>query len=151
MGVKRNVGIAAILAMLAMPVAHAAKPDQIIAKRQANFKQIGRSFKAMRDELQKEAPATAVLRTNAQTIDQAARQIARLFPRNTGPETGIKMEALAAIWAPGSTFSAEAASFTKLTASLRAAAASGDMARIKAATGALGGGCKSCHDKFKAD
>lgn len=145
-----RIAVVVAAALLAVPLAHAAKPADVISKRQANFKAIGRAFKATRDELQKDAPAIAVLRANADALDKAARQIPRHFPRGTGPEAGVKTAALPAIWAAGSTFNSTAASFQKLSGDLRAATASGDMARIKAATGALGGGCKSCHDNFKA-
>ncbi len=144
--------LAALLASgaLCTVAAAAMTPGDTIFARQANFKQLGRGFKAIADELRKPAPSVDVVRATVPTIGVAAGKVANYFPRGTGAEAGTKTAALPAIWERNPEF--QAADLRLLTAvrNLQTSAASGDLDRIKAATGALGGACKGCHDTFRA-
>ena len=142
------IATAAVLVLGAgCTLAWAATPAQTIAARQANFKGIGKAFKAIRDELAKTNPSQTVLHGNAITLAQNAARVKGFFPRGTGPEAGVKTAALPVIWTRNADFQATA---NQLVASANALQAANNPAAVKAAVGRLGGSCKSCHDVFKA-
>ncbi len=127
----------------------AANVAAAIEARQANFKAIGRANKAISDELKKPRPSLAVIRTNADALEQAARRIPAGFPAGSGPEAGVKTEALPAIWQDPRGFSEAASRNLAAVQALRAAARAGDLARIREAAGAVGPTCKGCHDSYR--
>lgn len=144
---KMPLAVAALIA--GTSVAWAATPSETIAARQANFKTIGRAFKSINDELKKPAPALGVLQANARALNQASRHVGGSFPRGTGPETGIKMGALPAIWQRGPDFQRVTGQFAMQARALEGAATSGNLDRIRAAAQATGATCRSCHDSFR--
>ncbi len=145
----RFAAITVAAALLAVPTI-AAAPDTIKA-RQDNFKAMGRSMKLISDELKKDAPAFAVIRREAAALERAGKRIPGFFPRGTGPEAGVKTEALPAIWQKPADFRAAATKLNGATKGLRTAAAGTDAAKVRAALGATGGTCKGCHDQFRLD
>jgi cytochrome c556 len=128
----------------------AATAAETIATRQQNYKQIGRAFKAIGDELKKDSPSLALVGSNAGTIGDLGRRIPNWFPKGTGPEAGVKTGALPVIWEKPADFRHAAANLVRAAREAQAAAASGDVARTKAAAGAIGQACKGCHDTFRA-
>lgn len=130
-------------------VAVAADPTPIQKARHDHFKDIGRAFKAAREELAKPAPSIAVLQASGKTIDELAAQIPSWFPAGSGPESG-KTEALPAIWQKPDDFKAAAAKMAGAAHAFNVAAQSGNVEAVKGAVPALGGACKNCHDNFKA-
>jgi len=140
----------AVAAAMVGGTALAATAAQLIAARQQNYKQIGKAFKAVNDELKKDSPSVDTLRGNARTLDQLARRVPGWFPKGTGPEAGVKTAALPVIWQKPAEFRAAAARLAAAARALDAAAAKGDVAQVRTATGALGGACKNCHQSFKA-
>lgn len=146
----RKTWIAALVAAgVSATAAWAATPAETITARQANFKQMGRATKAVGDQLKQSAPDVGVIRTNAAILVQSAGRVHGGFPRGTGPETGVKMEALPIIWRQGRDFRAKAYQLVGATRGLQRAAAGGNVAAIKAAFPAVGGACKGCHDTYK--
>jgi cytochrome c556 len=141
--------MAAILAGLAAMPAPAQAPADIIKQRQGNFKEFGRAMKAISDEMRGRAPDAAVVGRQARILAGFGPQIPGWFPRGTGPEAGVTTEALPAIWTRSADFTARANDLTMAARALEAAAASGDAARMRSATSALGGACKACHDDFR--
>ncbi|HMT45075.1 MAG TPA: cytochrome c [Chakrabartia sp.] len=129
--------------------AFAATPADVITGRQARYKDIAKASKAIQDELKKDAPNMAAIRANANSIATLAPKVVRWYPKGTGPEAGVKTEASPAIWSNWPGFKTKAVDFTKAAAGLKAAAAKGDAAQIKAAAGAMGGTCKGCHQDFR--
>lgn len=127
----------------------AATPAETVAARQANFKQLGRAMKAIGEELKKPAPDLGVIRASAQSLNQAAGHVGHGFPRGSGPESGVKTEALAAIWQRPADFQGATRNLVTKAGDLRAAATSGDLNRIRTAFPAVGGACKGCHDNFR--
>jgi cytochrome c556 len=130
--------------------AFAAKPADTIAARQANYKQIGKAMKGIGDELKKAEPGVPVIQANAKTIVGVAPHVLKWFPKGTGPEAGVKTAALPVIWEKWPEFKIAAVKMLTASKALDAAAATGDLAKIKPAVGALGGTCKGCHETFKA-
>jgi cytochrome c556 len=124
-------------------------PVEIHEQREKNFKQIAKANKAIQDELKKPAPDVATIRASAGRLEGLAKQIPSWFPAGSGPQEGVKTEALPAIWEQGPKFSAAAARLAQTTTALNAAAAGGDLAAIRAAAPEVGASCKGCHDSFR--
>ena len=68
----------------------------------------------------------------------------------TGPEMG-KTGAKPEIWQKPADFAAKVRDFQAASNALRQAAASGNMAAVKASYGKLGGTCKACHDSYRSE
>jgi cytochrome c556 len=144
--VRIFVGGAVVIATCAI----AAKPADTIAARQANYKQIGKAMKGIGDELKNPEPAVPVIQGSAKTIVGLAPHVLKWFPKGTGPEAGLKTGALPIIWEKWPDFKIAAVKMLTASKALDAAAATGDLAKIKPAVGALGGTCKGCHETFRA-
>jgi len=128
----------------------AASPGETVRAREANFKQLGKGLKATMGQLKSANPNLAVIRAAAAQIVPAAQRVPSLFPKGTGPESGVKTEALPEIWTKPTEFRAAADKLATAATAFKAAADSGDLARIKSATATLGSTCKGCHDAFRA-
>lgn len=121
-----------------------------IETRQANFKEIGKSFKTIRDELKGDADM-AKIKAAADTIAADAKKIQPLFPEGTGPEAGVETEAKAEIWNDKATFNEAAKKLIAESAIFAELAATGDAEKINAGVRGLGGACKNCHDQFREE
>lgn len=131
--------------------AAAVNAKAVVEARQNQFKTFGKSMKAINDGLKADAPDMAAIASNAATIRGLAPRIVTWFPKGTGPETGLKMEARAEIWSDPAGFAAAARRLEPEAAKLEALARAGDVAGARAQVRLVGGSCKGCHDKFKAD
>lgn len=142
---------AAILSLSGATFAYAASPAivSMIKARQANFKEIGGDFKAVNDEIKSGSPNLASVRSAARDLSTRAAGQAKYFAKGSGPESGEKTRALPAIWTDAAGFAQLNANFVKAAAALNAAAQSGDVGQLTAARSALGGTCKSCHEKYR--
>jgi cytochrome c556 len=123
----------------------------VIESREANFKTMGRSMKAITDGLKADSPNMSAIASNAATIRGLAPKVSTWFPKGTGPESGVKTDARAEIWTDPAGFAAAARRLEPEAAKLEALARAGDVAGARAQVRALGGTCGGCHDKFKAD
>jgi len=132
------------------PVAEQAAPP-VIKERQDNFEAIGGAFKAMRGELEKDAPDFALIAAKATDINARAGKIANHFPVGTGVDDGYDTEALAAIWQKPEEFKAAAGKLADESAKLASLAGGADKAAVAAQAMAMGGACKGCHDQFRLD
>jgi len=129
--------------------AMAAGANPAFKLRHDNFEAMGKATKATFDQLKRPAPDLGVLRANADRLAASAAKVKGYFPKGTGPEAGVKTEALPAIWQRPADFSAAADRLVGATKGLQGAVATGDMARIGQAAGAVGAACKGCHDSFR--
>jgi cytochrome c556 len=144
------VAIAVVVAMTA-GAAGAATIAQTIATRQAGYKEMGKAFKAINDELKKPDPDLSQLPAYAKTIRTQSLAIPNWFPKGSGPESGVKTKAKADIWAEPAKFTAAQKALQVETAKLQTAVASKNIDAIKAQVRATGGACKSCHDSYRAE
>lgn len=123
----------------------------VLKERHDNFEGIGDSFKAVRGELEKDAPDFALIAAKASDINTRAQLIKTHFPAGTSRADGFDTEALPSIWEKPEEFAAAAQKLVDESAKLATVAGEGD----KAATGAqalvMGGACKGCHDQFRLD
>lgn len=146
---KKRYLIAATLMVLPAVSAIAANPNPAFKLRHQNFEAMGKAMKGIFDEFKKPAANMATIKANSAILAQSAKKVSGHFPKGTGPEAGVKTEALPAIWEKPVEFKAATDRLVTTTAGLQAAAAMGDMAKIQAAAGAVGGSCKGCHDSFR--
>ncbi len=133
----------------ATPAADA--PPPILNEREENFEGIGASFKAVRGELEKDAPDFALIAAKAGDINARAMKIEGHFPAGTSTADGVKTEALPAIWEKPEEFKAAAQKLVDESAKLVTLASGGDKAAVSAQAMAMGGACKGCHDQFRLD
>jgi cytochrome c556 len=119
------------------------------AARHENFKQLGGGFKAIIDQVKKDAPDRAVISANAAKVNTLAGQLPSWFPKGSGAESGVKTGAKAEVWSDPQAFAAAAARLKAATGKLQQVSLTGDMAAIKAQVQETGGGCKNCHDKYR--
>lgn len=132
----------------------AASPDpsgvqKVVDARVSHYKEIGKSAKAIRDELGKAQPDLSSVKSNAAVIEALARQIPSWFPAGTGQQSGVKTEALPQIWQQAPIFRQRASGLAGAAHQIAAQAASGNLVATRAAAGDLGNACKSCHDTFR--
>ena len=128
-----------------------ASPDNVIELRQANFEAMGDAFKAIRGQLEGEAPDFAVIEESAQAIGARITANKDLFPEGTGIESGADTEALEVIWEKPEEFAEKADNLVTASEALAAAAAAQDLGQVQEAVKNLGGSCKACHDVFRLD
>lgn len=135
------------------PAASVVEPGTaaILKERHDNFESIGDAFKAVRGELEKDAPDFALIADNANDINNRAGNIERHFIDRTSIDDGFDTEALATIWEKPDEFKAATKKLLDESAELAVIAASGDKAAVAAQAMALGGACKGCHDQFRLD
>lgn len=120
-------------------------------QRHENFEQIGSAFKLIGDELKKPSPDIAVIRAGAEKIDGFAPKVGTWFPAGTGPQDGMKTDALPAIWSKPEQFQQAAARLVDASAQFNALAQAGDVGALGKGAQDLGAACKNCHDSFRAD
>jgi cytochrome c556 len=139
-------------AMLAtsLPMASAA-PQDTVAARKANFKKMGGAMKALMDQLKSGTPSKPAMVAAAQTINGVARGQGALFPAGTGPGSGVKTDALSAIWTQRATFDGQMTKLVAESAKLVAVTNTGDTAAITAQFKATGAVCGACHKQFRHD
>lgn len=135
----------AAVMLVAGSATFAAAASDAIAARQAHYKELGKAFKLINDQLKSSAPDLAVIRPNAATVTRLARQQNSeiWFPAGTQAGQGLQTAAKPAIWANGADFNAKRAALAKASANYAAVAGKGDIEAIKAATAAVGQTCKA--------
>ncbi len=130
--------------------AYAVSPTDTIAARQANFKQMGKGMKAISEQIKSPTPSLEAIKAGAAAIDEAAGKVGGYFPAGSGPQTGVKTEALPAIWQKNDEFKSDTAKLIKAAAAMRVAAGGGNVDQVKAQFASLGATCKECHENFRA-
>lgn len=142
----------AIIGTVALPltaVVALAATNPAFKLRHDNFEAMGKVMKSTFDEFKKPAPDVRLLQANAKALAARAVKVKGHFPKGTGPEAGVKTEALPAIWQRPADFNAAADRLVGAAKGFQVATATGDLAKIQAAAGAVGGACKGCHDNFR--
>ncbi|OBV12206.1 c-type cytochrome [Erythrobacter dokdonensis] len=129
----------------------ATEEPAVLKERHDNFEAIGDAFKAVRGELEKDAPDFALIAASATDINTRAQKIEGHFPAGTSVDDGYDTEALATIWEKPEEFKAAAQKLVDESAKLATIAGEGDKAATGAQAMAMGGACKGCHDNFRLD
>ena len=92
-------------------------------------------------------PEAVVMR--ADRLAELAPMIAEGFPPDS--QAGAPTKAKAEIWQNMDDFRAKAAALEQATRKFAATARSGDLKQVAAGLGEVGGACKACHEKYRAD
>ena len=144
------LGTMALLACCANVQAQQAKPEDVIAYRQAVFKTVFWNFLPMGQMVKGSKPWDAAeFRKRALAVSFIALQLDDAFP--AGSDKGAVTDALPAIWKDPADFDAKRREFQRTANALRVAANAGDVETIKAAFGKVRGACMACHEKYRAD
>ncbi len=140
------------MVMLAIPSVSGAQAAAVMHERHEGMETIGKNFKTLHRELDAASPDLATVRSSASAIADLSKKASGWFPAGTGPDVG-KTGAKPDIWLPQnqSDFAAKLRAFQKAAQVFNAAARSGDVNAIKARYADLGGACKACHDKYRAE
>ena len=146
--VFRTAGSVVFVASLIAAV-HAATPAETQKIRHEHYEELGKAFKAVRDQMSASSPDFAALAKAAQVVHDASIDQGQWFPKGTGPEAG-KTRALSEIWSKPDDFVAAQKMFEDRAPKLLAAATAKDVGAVKAAFKDLGGACKNCHDNFRS-
>jgi len=125
--------------------------ERAVAARQAGFKQIGAAFKAVNDELRAGKPDLTEIAAAAARLETHASQLPTWFPRGSGPESGAKTGARAAVWSDAAGFADAAANLRTQTARLTVLAREGDLAPVRKQAAQVGAACKSCHTVYREE
>ena len=122
-----------------------------IEARQAQLKKIGKAFKTINDQLKAGTPDLAQIQAAAAVVPKETAGMADWFPEGTGPDAGVKTEALPIIWESKADFNEKVAALQDAAAKLDTAAQGGNLTQIASAFQNAGGTCKACHDKYRLD
>lgn len=145
--VTNNAATTNDMAMLAVPLSKD-RALQVMHARHEGMETIGDAVKAIHRALG--AADVATVRSNASKIAQLSQQAAGWFPAGTGPDVA-KTRAKPDIWQTPDDFAAKLRNFQGAARAFNAAASGDDVSAMNAAFGQLGGTCKACHDKYRAE
>jgi cytochrome c556 len=122
-----------------------------VATRQSVFKLLSWNMGPLGGMVRGAAPFdAAVVSNNATNMANLAPMIPALFASDTH-EFELETRALDGIWTSKDAFDAKAAELAAAATAVAAAADSGDEAATRAAIGAMGQVCGSCHDNYRAE
>lgn len=143
--------VAALGALASLPAAaQFQKPEDAIKYRQSAFTVMANHFGRIGAMAQGKAPFDAkVAAENAVIVSDLAKLPFTAF--GEGTDKGLPQRAKPEVWKESAKFRAAADKMIGEVAKLDAAAKSGSLDAIKAATGAVGQSCKACHDDFRAE
>ena len=126
-------------------------PKDAVGVRVNAYRETGAAFKSINDQLKSKTPAKIMLRSSARTIANAGRDQHKWFPAGSGPESGLKTKAKAAIWTDQAGFGAAQAKFQREADLMLKVVETGDQAQMQKQAKALGQTCSSCHAKFRVE
>jgi cytochrome c556 len=145
--ISRTQALACLaVATLAAGAVSTAADDPVVARHHA-MEGVGDAMKALGAMAQQKAPFdAAVVKKNAGVIAENLKSASTLFPPGSQTSPAMKSRAKAEIWAEGSDFQKLLKEGQDAAAALQQVA---DPAALGPAVKALGGSCKSCHDKYR--
>ncbi len=130
--------------------AQQAKPEDVIAYRQAVLKTVFWNFMSMGQMVKGSKPWDAAeFKRRSLAVSFMALQMDEGFP--AGSDKGAVTDALPAIWENRADFDAKLREFQRTSNALRVAANGGDVETVKAAFGKVRNSCMACHEKYRAD
>ncbi|MDP2215530.1 cytochrome c [Phenylobacterium sp.] len=133
----------------ASPDANAPPPPPAVAERQEGFKALGAAFKIINDQLRTGSPDMAAIAPAADRMSELAQQIPGWFPAGTGPDDGVRTDALATVWSDPDGFAAAHTRLVAATGRLQELATAGDVEALREHVRGVGASCGGCHDNFR--
>lgn len=149
---RRRVVIPSALSaavLLAAGSGFAAGMADAVTSRQAQFKTLGASFKALNDEIRKGDPDMKKIRASAAVVRKASLEIPKWFPRGSGAEAGVKTKVLPSVWSDTPGFAQAAKDFAAEAAKLQTLAAGDDADDLRAQAKTVAQTCGTCHTKYR--
>jgi cytochrome c556 len=131
--------------VLAAGSAFAAGMADAVTSRQAQFKTLGASFKALNDEIRKGDPDMKKIRASAAVVRKASLEIPKWFPRGSGAEAGVKTKVLPSAWGDAAGFAQASKDFAAEAAKLQSLAAGDDADDLRAQAKTVAQTCGTCH------
>ncbi|MDO8411846.1 MAG: cytochrome c [Phenylobacterium sp.] len=128
-----------------------AQAPPVVSERQEGYKALGSSFKLINDQLKSGAPDMAQIAPAAERMHELAQQIPNWFPAGSGPQDGVKTDALETVWTNPEGFAAAQQRLVAATAELQQLAAAGDATALEAHVKVVGASCGGCHDDFRVE
>lgn len=144
---SRRTGLMALACLTMASPLLAAGADSVRA-RVHGYRELGAAFKAVNDGLRGE-PQTVLIQQSARLIRNSAREQYAWFPTGSDASAGVRTAAKPEIWARPAQFRAAQDAFARQADVFQRAAASGNVATMRAEARKLGGTCKGCHDQFR--
>ena len=146
---KPRLATAVLLTGLCLPaLAQFATPEAAIKYRQGAFSVMAAHFSRVAMMAQGIQPFDAKAAVeNAELVGNLSRLPFTAF--GPGTDKGTAHRAKDEVWKESAKFKAASDKMVADAGKLEAAAKSGDFEALKAAVGALGRSCKSCHDDFR--
>jgi cytochrome c556 len=123
---------------------------QVVEARALHMKDLGGAFKAVRDQAKREPANVSLMQMSAAEVELASQDLSSWFPRGTGPETGLKMRALAEVWTDEADFAAAAVAFRDEAKKLNDLAKAGDVTGVREQASVVRKTCGGCHDAYRA-
>ena len=123
---------------------------QAAKARMEHMKALGKSSKAVFEQVKGGAPDMAIVKVEAPKIAAASRDLPGWFPAGSGQKAEPKSHALPVIWTDRAGFETKAKALVVAAARLDAVAQAGDAAGVGPAFHDVGAACKGCHETFKA-
>jgi cytochrome c556 len=145
---RASILVAALLAVSG--ASYALDVESAIKTRQDFYKEMGKAFKGLNEDLKAGNPSPDELKKYAAVIEAHTGKIPALFPAGTGSDAGFKTGAKPEIWTKWDEFQRDAGAFDGAAHALNAAAQSGDVPTVGKAAAAVGEACKTCHETFRA-
>lgn len=146
------LGMSAALVAVTSTIAVAASPAATaVTTRQANFKKMGGAMKLLKDQMASGTINKPAAVAAAKTLAATGRAQSALFPNGSGASSGVKTDALPAVWSNRAVFDTQMKAFIAQADKLVLVANTGNADAIGAQFKAVGGTCASCHKQFRAD
>lgn len=128
-----------------------ADTESIVKARQANFKKIGASMKALGEEVKGGTADSDRAKAAIATIVELTADIPEWFPEGSGPVSGVKTKALPVIWEKWSDFEAIAKQINVDASLVKTRIDAGSVDNINGPLRRVASSCKTCHETFKAE
>ncbi len=125
-------------------------PGKVIKERRALMQSNNKNFKMIRAFVKSGKGSAADMAAAGRQLASNAARIPGLFVKGTSLADGVgQTRAKPAIWVKWADFEAAAAGLKAAGENLAKVAASGEVAAIKVAAGAIGKACGGCHKQFR--
>ena len=132
-------------------LAQALPPKAAVENRINRYRELGAAFKTINDQAKSGALVKITARLSARTISAAARDQFQWFPAGSGPESGVKTKAKAAIWVNAAGFKQAQTAFQRDADLMAKAVEGGNLAAVQAQAKVLGQTCGACHRSFREE
>lgn len=140
---KRVVGLWAMVGVLGLAAGAWANTP---AERESAMKGMGGALRGLTQMMRGEMIDPAAAGRYADAVAATAKAMTAMFPEGARPDGRARPE----VWSNRAAFITVANDFAASTDRLAAAARAGDRAQMGAALQAVGDGCNTCHNQFRA-